>query len=156
MKTLLPKISIAEQEKLSKILLEATSDSIGNIQTDMIGIPKLQSLTIQKTEGVVEIPKTTDPSTTTRKKEIFIYNPLSKKNKPKYEPNIWIKNKISKVKVSLQNPFHFAIPVEAVSLIVEGIDFHPHFSVLDLPPQSTTDVELSGVPLEEGDLVIKG
>ena len=87
LKNLGERLSSEEQQKLSRILVQVTSNNIGSFKTDMIGLPKLEKLELQKLEGLIEIPK---PVTTeeVKKKEIFIHNPLAKKNVVKTGPTI--------------------------------------------------------------------
>ncbi|KAL1919540.1 uncharacterized protein VTP21DRAFT_2233 [Calcarisporiella thermophila] len=84
----------------------------------------------------------------------FIYNPFSKKKDT--EQIILVANEMSQFTVTLINPFAYDLDVQSLTLSTSGAKFEAvPLSVL-VPASSFMAVQLSGTPLEAGELDIRG
>ena len=90
------------------------------------------------------------------KKDPFIYNPFLKTARVSDGESVLIAGEIAYFAVTLQNPFEFEVEIEHISLLTDSDSFHasPHSVVLG--PFCSQEFVLSGKPMADGILKVKG
>ncbi|KAJ6295395.1 hypothetical protein OIU78_023422 [Salix suchowensis] len=88
----------------------------------------------------------------------FIYTPFSKgePNDSSKQDLIWIVGEPVHILVELANPCGFNLRVDSIYLSVHSGNFDPFPISLDLPPNSSKVITLSGIPTSVGPVTIPG
>ncbi|KAL5559716.1 hypothetical protein UlMin_035927 [Ulmus minor] len=88
----------------------------------------------------------------------FIYTPFSKgePNNNSKQDLLWIVGEPVQVLVELANPCGFDLRVESIYLSVRSGNFDPFPVTVNLPPNSSKVITLSGIPTSVGTLTIPG
>ncbi|TYG60059.1 hypothetical protein ES288_D07G037100v1 [Gossypium darwinii] len=88
----------------------------------------------------------------------FIYTPFSKgeSNDNSKQELIWIVGEPVQVFVELANPCGFDLSVDSIYLLVQSGNFDAFPLSVDLPPNSSQVITLSGIPTSIGPVVIRG
>eukprot|EP00250_Pteridium_aquilinum_P010698 c19573_g1_i1 orf=677-4231(-) len=89
----------------------------------------------------------------------FIYTPFAKGGDSTSESKqeiVWVVGEPVQVLVELANPCAFEVSVESIYLSVESGDFEAYPAVLTLPSNSSQLISLSGTPLKERAISLRG
>ncbi|KAJ6862202.1 hypothetical protein NC652_039138 [Populus alba x Populus x berolinensis] len=88
----------------------------------------------------------------------FIYTPFSKgePNDSSKQELIWIVGEPVQILVELANPCGFNLMVDSIYLSVHSGNFDPFPIIVDLPPNSSKVITLSGIPTSVGLVTIPG
>lgn len=89
----------------------------------------------------------------------FIYTPFTKGSdgtSGNKEEVIWVVGEPVQVIVEIANPCAFEVFVQSIYLSVDAVDFEAYPAVGILPSNSSQFLSLSGIPLEEGPVSLRG
>ncbi|KAF8312015.1 hypothetical protein DL93DRAFT_2115414, partial [Clavulina sp. PMI_390] len=100
-----------------------------------------------------ELDPVTSQSASTRRVPFMIYDP---RRATRTITMRLVQNESVDFTVTLQNPFLIDIDIPSILLSTAGVPFHSQSSSTSIPALSTRQVTLSGIPLEQGQLTIRG
>eukprot|EP01114_Cavostelium_apophysatum_P012728 TRINITY_DN2914_c0_g1_i2.p1 TRINITY_DN2914_c0_g1~~TRINITY_DN2914_c0_g1_i2.p1 ORF type:complete len:1117 (-),score=390.23 TRINITY_DN2914_c0_g1_i2:29-3379(-) len=128
------------------------SNGFGQIEADLIGLPRLKKVTPL---GISE-PHLAPVSTESGRASIWLYTPYQKKSANQLVA--WEQNEIVQIRVELANESVFDIEVQSMSLSTSGVAFEAYTSTFVIPAHAQNfEVVLTGKPLgPKGVLIIRG
>ncbi|TFK29959.1 hypothetical protein FA15DRAFT_677283 [Coprinopsis marcescibilis] len=109
---------------------------------------------IEKPRSMLQSQGNAVPLILQGKTDPFLYNP--RRVQSGKGPSVVVRHEPLEFLVMLQNPYVFDLELEELSLSTSGVKFNTQPIKYMVPPLSTCEVILSGIPVETGILTIRG